>query len=215
LYGSIYSISLLFFSEHFHGVELSRAHLNSALVSLYRFLSSKWGFDAVYNRIVNQPLLKGAYNITFSLIDKGVLEVIGPTGGGLLTYRAGTQLVRAQTGRVYDYAAFMLFSVLLTTLGVDYSYLFASLAEDFIPFSTFVTSSLLPAVTLCSTLHTPRWNTKSGSQIQTLKLNGHYGSVSGIARYRKHLIRCLPWVVRTRITIGCITRLKSPLSLPK
>lgn len=52
----------------------------------------------MYNRLVNQPLLKGAYNITFSLIDKGVLEVAGPTGGGKLTYALSRQLARVQTG---------------------------------------------------------------------------------------------------------------------
>lgn len=50
LYGSIYSVGLLFVSEHFHGWELSRAYKDRELVSLHRFLSSKWGFDAAYNR---------------------------------------------------------------------------------------------------------------------------------------------------------------------
>lgn len=52
----------------------------------------------MYNRLLNEPLLKGAYNVTFSLIDKGILEVAGPTGGGKLTYSLGRQLARVQTG---------------------------------------------------------------------------------------------------------------------
>lgn len=125
LYGSIYSVGLLFISEHFHKAELSYIYNNYFLVGLHRFLSSKWGFDTVYNRLINQPLLKGAYNITFSLIDKGLLEVVGPTGGGKLTYRAGIALARFQTGRAYDYAAFILAAICLAVIAADYSLLFS------------------------------------------------------------------------------------------
>ena len=53
--------------------------------------------------------MKGAYSVNFSLIDKGLLEYIGPTGAGKVSYRIGTFLTRFQTGRPYDYAAFLLF----------------------------------------------------------------------------------------------------------
>jgi len=53
-------------------------------------------------------LVEGAYNITFSLIDKGLLEVAGPTGLGKATLQVGRAATKVQTGRVYDYAAFML-----------------------------------------------------------------------------------------------------------
>jgi len=52
--------------------------------------------------------MEGAYNITFSLIDKGLLEVAGPTGLGRQTIVSGRLLASVQTGRVYDYAGFML-----------------------------------------------------------------------------------------------------------
>jgi len=41
LYGSIYSVGLLFISEHFHKAELSYIYNNYFLVGLHRFLSSK------------------------------------------------------------------------------------------------------------------------------------------------------------------------------
>jgi hypothetical protein len=84
----------------------------------------------VYNRLVNQPLLKGAYNITFSLIDKGVLEVAGPTGGGKLTYALGRQLARVQTGWAPEYAIFILGVLLLALIGADYGFLFTSLPRE-------------------------------------------------------------------------------------
>ncbi len=81
---------------------------SAKLRAAYRFLTFKWGFDTVYNRLINQPLIEGAYNITFSLIDKGLLEVAGPTGLGKASMQLGRTLIKTQTGRVYDYAAFML-----------------------------------------------------------------------------------------------------------
>lgn len=109
----------LFLSTQVHAFEFSSTYKNPFLVSLHRFLSSKWGFDAVYNRFINQPILQGAYNITFSLIDKGLLEVAGPTGGSQLTSRLGAMLARVQTGSVPQYAAFMLVSFFFFLLMVD------------------------------------------------------------------------------------------------
>lgn len=88
-------------------------------LTLYRFLSHKWGFDVVYNQFVNIPLLHGAYNITFSLIDKGLLEFVGPTGFGRQAVSIGRLLAAVQTGRVYDYASFMLAALYLALLLVS------------------------------------------------------------------------------------------------
>jgi proton-translocating NADH-quinone oxidoreductase chain L len=74
----------------------------------YRFFSYKWGFDTVYNQFINRPLMEGAYNVIFSLLDKGALEFAGPTGLGKWTIAAGRFFAAFQTGRVYDYAGFML-----------------------------------------------------------------------------------------------------------
>lgn len=85
-------------------------------LTLYRFLSHKWGFDVVYNQFINIPLMHGAYNVTFALIDKGLLEAVGPTGAGRQAIGVGRLLVSAQTGRVYDYASFMLAALYLALL---------------------------------------------------------------------------------------------------
>ena len=67
--------------------------------------------------------MEGAYNITFSLLDKGALEVAGPTGLGRQTILLGRLLVRFQTGRVYDYASFMLGALLTGLLLTKYLHL--------------------------------------------------------------------------------------------
>lgn len=41
------------------------------------------------------------------MIDKGLLEFIGPTSAGQMLTRVGFKVTTAQTGRVYEYALFM------------------------------------------------------------------------------------------------------------
>lgn len=91
----------------------------AAFLAPHRFLSYKWGFDTVYNQFINKPLMEGAYSITFSLIDKGLLEVAGPTGLGRQTIVLGRLLAAVQTGRVYDYAGFMLVFLCVTILFIN------------------------------------------------------------------------------------------------
>lgn len=121
VFGSILAVSLVFLVYENCTVQVASYIDSSArLRGVYRFLTFKWGFDTVYNRLINQPLVEGAYNITFSLIDKGLLEVAGPTGLGKATLQVGRAATKVQTGRVYDYAAFMLaglyFTLVFTSL---------------------------------------------------------------------------------------------------
>jgi hypothetical protein len=62
--------------------------------------------------------MEGAYNIIFSLFDKGSFETAGPTGLGRQTILFGRLLSSAQTGRVYDYASLMLAALCLALIGV-------------------------------------------------------------------------------------------------
>lgn len=66
---------------------------------------------------MNKPLLQHAYNGPFVLIDRGLLEYVGPTGFSALIRRASHLLARAQTGRAYDYAG-MFLAALCTLLFV-------------------------------------------------------------------------------------------------
>ena len=55
---------------------------------LYKFFNKKWFFDTVYNLFIGYPILKGGYNITFKLLDKGVIEFFGPYGMALMGYES-------------------------------------------------------------------------------------------------------------------------------
>lgn len=64
-----------------------------------------------FNLIFNQPTLEGAYRVLFGLIDKGLLEVVGPTGAANKVFAVGFMLTKVQTGKVYEYAWFMPFAM--------------------------------------------------------------------------------------------------------
>lgn len=64
--------------------------------------------------------MEGAYNIVFSLVDKGLLELAGPTGASKQTVRLGRLLASVQTGRVYDYAGFMLGALMCAFLFINF-----------------------------------------------------------------------------------------------
>lgn len=103
-FGSMLSVALVFLLNHLYAVEkISNAYKQASARELHRFLSHKWYFDAVYNRLINQPLLETSYRYVFKVIDKGFLEVFGPTGLSKNSFRLGNFIASLQTGRVYDY----------------------------------------------------------------------------------------------------------------
>lgn len=69
---------------------------------------------------LNKPLLQHAYNGPFVLIDRGLLEYVGPTGFSMLLRRASFVLSSAQTGRAYDYAGAFLAALYVVLLAVTY-----------------------------------------------------------------------------------------------
>ena len=121
-FGSMLSVALVFLLNRLYFLEsLSSAYKQSSARSLHRFLSHKWYFDAVYNRLINQPLLETSYRYVFTVIDKGLLEAWGPTGLGKYSFKLGNFIASLQTGRVYDYGWFMLFFIYVCMYVADIS----------------------------------------------------------------------------------------------
>lgn len=116
LLSAICAIIAVFYTYEIFALQQTVYGKLSRYLTVYRFLSYKWGFDTVYNQLVNLPLMLGAYNISFALIDKGLLEWAGPTGLGQQVINGGRLLAATQTGRVYDYASFMLAALYLAFL---------------------------------------------------------------------------------------------------
>ena len=74
----------------------------------YNFFNRKWYFDKVYNEFLNQVVLRLGYHKTFKLIDRGVIENLGPFGISNLFYSNTMKLNFLQTGLIYHSALMML-----------------------------------------------------------------------------------------------------------
>jgi len=77
---------------------------------IYTFLNNKWHFDFVFNHFIAKPSMVAGHNITYKILDKGLIEMVGPTGLVSLLRKATTSLSSFQSGLVYNYAFTMFLS---------------------------------------------------------------------------------------------------------
>ena len=81
---------------------------------LYTFLNRKWFFDKVYNIYVSQLLLQISYHTTYKVVDRGILENLGPKGfSSLVSMLANSFLVFQRSGNVYRLALTIVASLLV------------------------------------------------------------------------------------------------------
>ena len=78
---------------------------------LYTFLNKKWFFDKLYNEFVGQFFFKFGYSVSYKCIDRGIFEIIGPTGLSLTALKASYQLHRSQTNSLYHYTLISLTTI--------------------------------------------------------------------------------------------------------
>ena len=90
--------------------------------SFYLFFNRKWFFDKVYNEYINQPVLNFGYNVSYKLIDRGIIENLGPHGLSKLFYNKSFNFLNFQTGLIYHYTFMMLIGAVffITLLGFSF-----------------------------------------------------------------------------------------------
>ena len=77
---------------------------------IYVFLNKKWFFDKIYNEFIVQPFLHFGYHVSYKIIDRGIIESLGPMGLSNLISKKAFKLQSLQTGFLYHYAFLMLVS---------------------------------------------------------------------------------------------------------
>lgn len=92
---------------------LYRAKRVSIGRKLYIFLNRKWYFDIVYREWISQGTLKMGYRSTYNVVDKGVLEMVGPRGISEAVYKGGYGVSRVQSGNIYHYVLVMIIGILV------------------------------------------------------------------------------------------------------
>jgi NADH-ubiquinone oxidoreductase chain 5 len=88
---------------------------------LYGFLNRKWFFDKVYNELLTQNFLSFGYHTSYKLIDRGIIEMLGPFGLSKTVLQKSKNIVGLQTGFIYDYTVWFVIVLLLFFLFLDFS----------------------------------------------------------------------------------------------
>jgi NADH-ubiquinone oxidoreductase chain 5 len=68
---------------------------------VYNFLNKKWFFDKIYNEYFGQFFFKVGYSISYKNIDRGIFEVIGPTGLAFVVSKTAFTIHKFQTNFLY------------------------------------------------------------------------------------------------------------------
>lgn len=78
---------------------------------LYVFLNKKWFFDKIYNESFAQFLLVFSHRVTYKIIDRGIIEKLGPLGFSKLSLFNAKFIQSFQTGYIYHYAFFIFIGI--------------------------------------------------------------------------------------------------------
>jgi len=81
--------------------------------NLYMFFNQKWYFDKLINEYIALPVFKFGYNITYKLLDKGIIETFGPYGIAKQLTKNAIFLNKFQSGLLYHYAGLVLIFVII------------------------------------------------------------------------------------------------------
>ena len=108
---SVFGAGLSFFFYTFGTRFLYKFKISFFGRKFYNFLNKKWFFDKVYNEFATQSALSFGYHISYKVIDRGIIELLGPMGLSNLVSKKAKSLHKLQTGFIYHYAFLMLMGV--------------------------------------------------------------------------------------------------------
>lgn len=105
---------------------------------IYFFVMKKWYFDLILLNLVVPPFFFFAYEYSYKLIDRGILELLGPEGLSKLISRQAELIGKLQSGHISHYVLIMVVGVMsffsIFLLGItDYVLLFILLV--YLPFA--------------------------------------------------------------------------------
>ena len=87
--------------------------------ALFSFLASAWGFNYLINHLVVKGIFKFGYLVSYRIIDRGLLEILGPSGLSTLLRYLSQRLSRLQSGVIFNYALiFIVFVAVFLVLGI-------------------------------------------------------------------------------------------------
>ena len=98
---SLFGALLAFVLYNFQSKLLYSLKISVLGKKLYNFLNRKWFFDKVYNEYLGQFFFKFSYSLSYKFVDRGIFEILGPTGLSLTATSMGSKIHNLQTGSLY------------------------------------------------------------------------------------------------------------------
>ena len=86
--------------------------------SIYTFLNSAWQFNYIINHFIIANVWKFGHLISYKVIDRGLLEIIGPRGVSSVIINITQKISNLQSGMIFNYALIMLIFTTLFISGV-------------------------------------------------------------------------------------------------
>ena len=108
---SFLGILLAFFLYHFKSAFLYKIKTSVIGKKAYNFLNRKWFFDKIYNEFLGQFFFNFGYSVSYKFVDRGIFEILGPTGLSIVALKIGTNFHKTQTGYLYHYTLLILIGV--------------------------------------------------------------------------------------------------------
>lgn len=90
---------------------------NLLYYTVYTFLNSAWQFNYVINHFIVLNILNFGHLVTYRIIDRGVLEIMGPNGVSRVLIRLTRNISNLQSGMVFNYVLIMIIFTALFLFG--------------------------------------------------------------------------------------------------
>ncbi len=119
---SLFGASLVFF---IYDNSLEKLRLNNLFKWLfhiiYTFLNSAWQFNYVINHFIINNIWKVGHIITYRLIDRGLLEIIGPKGISIIIIKLTQFISNVQSGLLFNYVLIIIIFTTFFISGINIS----------------------------------------------------------------------------------------------
>lgn len=85
--------------------------MNNWFRKIYYFLMKKWYFDRIYNQYISQNILYSGLSYTYKNIDRGIIELEGPTSIIKTLNSLSINIKELQSGFLFHYLFYILFAL--------------------------------------------------------------------------------------------------------
>jgi NADH-ubiquinone oxidoreductase chain 5 len=92
---------------------LLRFQLGSLGRTVFVLLNGRWLLDPIQNRLLSLPALRFGYRVAFQSLDRGAIELLGPTGLSRLATAVSRRVSGLQSGFLYHYAFLLVAALVL------------------------------------------------------------------------------------------------------